>query len=225
MKLLHTLSRAFLHFVKESLVTGGRRSHPGSRSRFGETAVFAPATPLLLLILSLASSSSAQQAQPSEYQVKAAFIFIFAKFVEWPAATFADKTSPLRIGVLGDNPFGTDLEQFVRDKTINDHPLEARECRTLEEAKKCHIVFISASEKNRLPEIIKALQGANILTVGETEGFTESGGIVNFVSEGKKIRFHINDDSAKTEGLKISSKLLSLASSRRANARTGSNGS
>lgn len=216
MNLLQTLASAFLHFVKESLVAGVCRRQPGLKLRFEETTRFG-ATRMLLLCLLLASSSSAQQAQPSEYQVKAAFIFNFAKFVEWPAAAFADKKSPLYIGVLGDNPFGADLERFIRDKTMNDHPLTMRECRTLEEAKKCHILFISASEKKRLPEIFQALQGANVLTVSETDGFTETGGMVNFVSEGNKIRFHINDGSAKSAGLKISSKLLILASPRRAN--------
>jgi len=100
---------------------------------------------------------------------------------------------------------------------MNDRPLAVRECRTVEEGKKCHILFISASEKKRLPEIFKTLQGVNVLTVGETERFTEAGGIVNFVSEENKIRFQINDVNAKNAGLKISSKLLSLASSRRAN--------
>lgn len=217
MKLLRTLSSAFLRFVKENLVAGVCRRQPGSKLRFEETTRFG-ATLMLLLSLLLASSSSAQPAQPSEYQVKAAFIFNFAKFIEWPAATFANEKSPLYIGVLGDNPFGADLERFIRDKTINDHPLTMRECPTLEEAKKCHILFISASEKKRLPEIFKTLQGANVLTVSETDGFTEMGGMVNFVSEGNKIRFQINDGSAKSAGLKVSAKLLSLAWSRRASA-------
>jgi hypothetical protein len=216
MKLLQKLS-SFLHFVKENLVAGVCRRQPGSKLRFEETTRFG-ATRMLLLCLSLASSSSAQQAQPSEYQIKAAFIFNFAKFVEWPAAAFADEKSPLCIGVFGDNPFGADLERFIRDKTINDHPLTMRECPTLEEAKKCHILFISASEKTRLREIFKTLQGANVLTVSETDGFTEMGGMVNFVSEGNKIRFQIDDGSAKSVGLKISAKLLSLAAPRRARA-------
>jgi hypothetical protein len=179
--------------------------------RFGAAPIF------LLSLLLTCGGASAQQAQPSEYQIKAAFISNFAKFVEWPAVAFTDEKSPLCIGVLGENPFGADLERLIRDKAVNDRPLAVRECRTAEEGKKCHILFISSSEKKRLPEIFKTLQGANVFTVGETERFTEAGGIVNFVSEGNKIRFQINDNNAKNAGLKISSKLLSLASSRRAN--------
>ncbi len=217
MRLLRALSSPFLQLMKNSLVAAARRRQSGWRSRFAGPVCF-PSAVILVSVLLTSPPIAAQEAQPSEYQIKAAFIFNFAKFVEWPATAFAEATSPLCIGVIGENPFGTDLERFVRDKRINDHPLTMRECRTLEEAKKCHIVFISSSEKKRLQEILKALQGANVLTVSETEGFTENGGIVNFVSEGKKIRFQINDGSAKSAGLKISSKLLSLASPRRASA-------
>lgn len=216
MKSLQTLSSAFLYFVKANLGAAPRHQR-GSKLRFGKGTSFG-APFMLLLCLLFNPVSSAQQAQPSEYQIKAAFIFNFAKFIEWPAATFADDKSPLCIGVLGNNPFGADLERFLRDKTINDHPLTVRECRTVEEGKKCQILFVSASEAKRLPEIFKALQGAKVLTVGETDGFIESGGMVNFVSEAKKIRFQINDVAAKSAGLKISSKLLTLASSRRASA-------
>lgn len=218
MKLLQTLSSAFLHLVPEKLAAAMRRRQAGLNPCLA--AILRRSAPLMLLLslLLIPGRGSAQQTQPSEYQVKAAFLFNFAKFVEWPAAAFADAKAPLCIGVLGDNPFGADLERSIRDKTINDRPLTMRECRTVEEGKKCHILFISASEKKRLPEIIKALEGANVLTVGETDGFTEAGGMVNFVPEGNKFRFQINDVSAKSAGLKVSSKLLSLAAPRRASA-------
>ncbi len=170
----------------------------------------------------MAARTPAQTAQPSEYQVKAALIFNFAKFVEWPTAAFASANSPLTVGVLGENPFGSELERYG-DKTINDRPLIIRECKNLEEARQCHILFISVSEKKRLPEILQAIQGANVLTVSETDGFADEGGMVNFVAEGKKIRFQINDASARSAGLKISSKLLTLAS-KRPNAGTGAPG-
>jgi len=218
MKLLETLSSAFLHFVKANLGAATPR-YRSSQLRFAESTRFAALLIFLpCLCLLFTFKGSAQPAQPSEYQVKAAFLFNFAKFVEWPPATFPDDKSPLCIGVLGANPFGVDLERFVRDKTINGHPLIVRECHTVEDGKKCQILFVSASEAKQLPDILKGLQGANVLTVGETDGFIESGGIVNFVSEANKIRFQINDAVAKSAGLKISSKLLSLASSRRASA-------
>ena len=170
-----------------------------------------------ILVLSLVwllsvGDGRAQESQPTEYQIKAAFLFNFAKFVEWPPEAFADANSPLVIGVLGENPFGDDLERTIRGKTINNRPLVIKEFRSPAEATNCHILFISTSEKQRLPEILKSLHGTSVLTVGETDRFTETGGMINFVTEGNKIRFQINVEAAKSAGLKVSSKLLSLAS-------------
>jgi len=165
---------------------------------------------LLLSLLLTPHGSHAQNSQPSEYQVKAAFIFNFAKFVEWPPGAFADARSPLLIGILGESPFGTDFEQAVRGKTLNNRPVTVKECRTTEEARKCHVLFISTSEKARLKEIFKDLASTNILTVGETEDFIKDGGMIRFFWEGNKIRFEISGDVAKKAGLKIDSKLLSL---------------
>jgi hypothetical protein len=166
---------------------------------------------LSLGLLLAAAPGHAQAPPPSEYQLKAAFLFNFAKFIDWPPEAFADDKSPLIIGILGDNPFGNDLEPTVAGKKINDHPITIRMFRAAAEATNCHILFISNSEKKRLPEIIQSLRGTSILSVGETERFIETGGMVNFVQEASKIRFQINDDAAKAARLKISSKLLSLA--------------
>ena len=166
---------------------------------------------LSLGLLLTAVSSQAQDFQPSEYQVKAAFLFNFAKFVEWPPEAFATDTSPIVIGVLGENPFGGDLEATIRSKQINNRSLVIKEFRSPTEATNCHILFISASEKTRLPEILSGLSKTNVLTVSETEGFTASGGMVNFVRENNKIRFQINDAAARSANLRVSSKLLSLA--------------
>lgn len=167
----------------------------------------------LILLLSLAlmpSGSRAQDTQPSEYQVKAALIFAFVKYVEWPAASFTKAQSPLCIGVLGDNPFGPDLEQTVHGKILNSRPLVVKQCQTLEEARQCHVLFIGTSENKRLQEIFDGLRGAHVLTVGETENFIKSGGMINFFREGNKFRFEINDAAAKKAELKIDSKLLGL---------------
>ena len=215
-KMLGTLSRAF-PLMKAS--AGAARQNDSLSPQLQIAANFSLRAPLIfLLCLLFTFKGNPQPTQPTEYQVKAAFLLNFAKFVEWPSTTFADDKEPLCFGVLGANPFGTDLEQFLRDKTIGGRPLSVRECRTVEDGKKCQILFVSAAEAKRLPDILKALQGANVLTVGENDGFIESGGIINFISEANKIRFQINEAVAKAAGLKISSKLLSLASSRRARA-------
>lgn len=172
------------------------------------------ATPLAILFLAWLWSPSgcwAQTTQPTEYQIKAAFLYNFAKFVEWPSAAFDDASSPIVIGILGDNPFHDDLANTIRGKKIDEHPLVVKELRSLSEATNCHILFISASEKKRLPEILAGIKGASVLTVGEMDRFTEAGGMINFVLEKTKIRFQINSDAASTVRLKISSKLLNLA--------------
>jgi hypothetical protein len=165
----------------------------------------------LILLMLISGTGRAQESRPTEYQIKAAFIFNFAKFIDWPAQALPQATSPLVIGILGENPFHDDLARTIRDKTIDDHPLVIKEFRSSAQTTNCHILFICTSEKNRLPEILRTLKGTSVLTVGETERFTEIGGMINFVFEGTKIRFQINNDAATSAGLKISSKLLRLA--------------
>jgi hypothetical protein len=175
------------------------------------------ASPSLILGLVLLLTAGGVHAQdqeppsPSEYQLKAAFLFNFAKFVEWPPEAFADEKSPFIIGVLGDNPFGKELERTVEGKIVNGRYIQIREAGSLAEAKKCHILFVCNSENKRLQEVFEALRGASVLTVGDWTHFTESGGMISFVLENSKIRFQINDQAARAAGLKISSKLLNLA--------------
>lgn len=187
---------------------------PCSRRTFQPFTRF-PATLFLHLSLALlvsAVSTRAQPTRPSEYQLKAAFLFNFAKFVDWPPTAFATNSSPLVIGVLGEaNPFGEDLAKTVRNKTINHRPLQVKEIQAVTEATNCHILFICTSEKKRWPEIFAGLRQTPALTVGETDRFLQSGGMINFVLERNRIRFEINDEAAKKAGLKISSKLLGLA--------------
>ena len=201
------------------------RPGPGSGSAAGKNSVchlqgkVVPGTRALIkkfvwflsLIFALGFEGFAQESSPSEYQIKAAFLYNFAKFVEWPPQAFANPQSPIVIGVLGKNVFGDDLEHTIHNKIINRHPFQCEELHSLREATNCQILFISASEKNRLPKILKDLRGANILTVSETDQFIQAGGMINFVIENDEVHFQINDDAAKKAGLKISSKLLSLA--------------
>ncbi len=167
-------------------------------------------TGLLLGLLAVARPGRAQEVGPSEYQVKAAFLYNFAKFVKWPDKSFASTNSPLVIGILGDNPFGTDLEVAVKNKTINGHPLLIKQVAPAE-LKSCHVVFISRTPKRNLPETLEPLKRESILTVSEVEEFTGAGGMICFTMEENKVRFEINDAAAKMAGLSISSKLLNLA--------------
>jgi YfiR/HmsC-like len=168
---------------------------------------------LLTLMLAVAENRvRAQESTPSEYQVKAAFLYNFGKFVSWPPRDFASKTAPLVIGVLGDNPFHDDLEHMIAGKNIGGHPVVFQAITTLTNANKCHILFISVSAQKDTPDIFAALHGANVLTVTENMAhFAGSGFVINFVMEQDKIRFEINDTAATQAGLTISSKLMSLA--------------
>ena len=149
---------------------------------------------------------------PTEYQVKAAFIYNFARFVEWPTQSFADASSPMVIGLLGDNPFGKNMDAFIAGKEINGHPLQFKELASPAEAVNCQILFISKSEKSRLPNILAGLSTASVLTVSDLDNFADKGGMIYlFLDDQRRVRFQIDNDTAKKAGLTISSKLLELA--------------
>ena len=154
---------------------------------------------------------SGEVPQPSEYQLKAAFLYNFAKFVEWPKEAFAGPTTPFTIGVLGQNPFGDELNRTVQNKDLNGHPIAIKYLRTVSEAGTCHILFICSSERRRMADILKVASAGNVLTVAETDRFLQAGGMIRFVMEENKVRFDINDEAAKSAGLRISSKLLGVA--------------
>jgi hypothetical protein len=149
-------------------------------------------------------------AVPVEYEVKAAFIHNFAKFIEWPASAFEKADSPLRIGILGEGPINAPL-MGMRGKQVQNRSLEITRVRRINDLRQYHIVFVNPSEKGRTRSILRALKGTGILTIGDFEGFAEQGGALNFYLEEGKVRFEINDCAARRENLKVSSKLLRLA--------------
>ena len=185
------------------------REHPAIRLKQPAPTAF---WSLWVVALSLVFASSCPaQTAPTEYQIKAAFLFNFAKFVDWPVPADPSSNAPIVIGVLGENVFQDDLAAAINGKTINNHPLQFRQFRSALETTNCQILFISPSEKSRFARIIGELHNASILTVSETDHFIEDGGMINFVIVEKRVRFQINNDAAKKAGLTISSKLLSLA--------------
>jgi len=161
-----------------------------------------------LAALPAPAPGASEFAAPTEYQVKAAFLYNFAKFVEWPDA---QPRAPFVIGVLGDDPFGPVLDQTVTGKTVLSRPLAVRRLADAADAPQVDILFIAASERARLPEVLRRLRGANVLTVGDTENFVGRGGMVGFRIAGNTVRFDINLREATRAGLRISSQLLRLA--------------
>jgi len=166
---------------------------------------------LIILFAVCAVTNAADTSSPGEYQVKAAFLYNFAKFVEWPTEAFPATNTAIILCILGEDPFGIDLEQAVKGKTANGKELTIRRIKEVQELKICHILFISSSEKKRLSQILEVTKNSSILTVGEMDRFAKLGGIINFVIEENKVRFEINVDVAEQAGLKINSKLLKLA--------------
>lgn len=209
-KLCRLFHRA-LNQIQASAIGDDVARQPGEKTASG---IFSPlVAAMLLLVFAFAPELKglAQETSPTEYQIKAAFLYNFAKFVEWPPQAFADVKSPIIIGVLGQNVFDNNLEKIIQGKTVNNRPFLFKEFHTATEATNCHILFISTSEKEKLPRILASLRGTSVLTVSETDQFIAAGGMINFVIEDQKVHFQINDEAAKKAGLKISSKLLSLA--------------
>lgn len=162
-----------------------------------------------LLACTLAEAAAGGAPVAGEYQVKAAFLFNFAKFVNWPAATFESSRSPISICVVGPDPFDGALEQTIGERTVRGRPVVVRSADGPESAAACQIVFFAESE--RALSLARRLARAPVLTVGETDGFAEDGGIVNFKIEENRVRFEINPDAASRAGLRLSSQLLNLA--------------
>jgi hypothetical protein len=144
-----------------------------------------------------------------EYEVKAAFLYQFTKFVQWPEDAGSDKM--FTICILGKDPFGDVLNQ-LEHQTVGDRQVNVTRMKDLENVQACELLFISDSEKQRIEKILEDLKGRGVLTVSEVEGFLNNGGVINFVKRGNKIKFEINQREAEHAGIKISSKLLSVAS-------------
>lgn len=158
----------------------------------------------------LSASSAPAQTVPDEYQVKAAYVLNFARFVEWPTDALS-ASSPIVIAIVGDDPFGGALEEVLRGKSANGHPIQLRHLSGNEALTGCQIVFISTSEEPRLPEILRRLGHNSVLTVSDIDRFSLRGGVVEFRMVGNRVRFDINRAPAIAAQLTISSKLLSVA--------------
>jgi hypothetical protein len=166
------------------------------------------ATALLLLTLS-SVVDPADARHPNEYQIKAAFLYNFAKFVKWPEDGAGGTT--FVIGVLGQDPFGEVLDQTFAGKTILEKQAEVRRFTDVASASKAQILFVGSSETPHLAQVLHSLQGTHVLTVGDIDGFADRGGMIAFRLRDDFVRFDINLDEAKLAQLKISSQLIRVA--------------
>ena len=204
-----------MHTAPASLAYAGAWGGSASNTSMGHRSIRRACGPVCAFaFLALAAPLGRIEAEApiaDEYPVKAAFLFNFAKFVEWPADAFKGPEDPFMICVLGQNPFGRALGDVVRDKTVGNRAFVVRDVANAQQANKCQIVFVTASERKHFRSLLEEFKGRSILTVGEAEDFTENGGIINFKLKDARVRIEIDAGAAERAKLHISSKLLSLA--------------
>lgn len=147
----------------------------------------------------------------SDYQVKAAYFYSFAKFVEWPSQSFRDGSEAVRLCILNDRLFEIELVRIVKGKSIAGHPIDVVQVQDGTQARTCHALFINSTQTRNTRRVIEALQGTSVLTVGEAGDFLEEGGVINFVLEDDRVQFQVNKKAAVDAKLYISSRLLSVA--------------
>ena len=203
-------SKSIAGLMNLILLSYGRRAKRWHKSMEADLWLFCRRFLELLVVLAMLPNAATAQSA-SEYQVKAAFLFNFAKFVEWPADSFPTADAPLQICVLGPDPFGRDFEQVIEDKAVNGHRLEVAHPEGVPQARACQILFISSSEKQKVRDILQSLAGVSVLTVGDTPGFAKMGGMINFVLDESRVRFEINVKAAERAHLKLSARLLTVA--------------
>jgi hypothetical protein len=146
-----------------------------------------------------------------EYVVKAGFLYNFAKYVDWPEDAFEKADTPISIGIVGKDPFGEDLEKTLKNKTVKDRAFTIQRFREPAEIRKCHILFVARSEKERVAEVLKKVDAMPVLTVGEEGSFCPAGGAISILIEKDKPKLEVNPDAAESAKLTINSKLLKVA--------------
>jgi uncharacterized protein DUF4154 len=166
---------------------------------------------LVAITLGCLAQAGLRASDSPEYDVKAAFLFNFAKFVEWPPSSFAGPEAPLAICVLGHDPFGTTLDNVVRGESANDRVIAVDRPQNATAARSCQILFVSASEQPRFAEILRTIDRSRTLTVSDVPGFLEAGGALRFFLAGNHVRFEINAAATERAQFRVSSKLMRVA--------------
>jgi hypothetical protein len=170
------------------------------------------ATAAVLIPVDTARTALAQSAT-SEYHVKAAFLFHFVQLVEWPVGAPGNDVNPVTVCTIGEDPFQGDLEATLAGQSVGTRPFRVRHLKPLEDFQGCQVLFVSRRDAVRLGRLLVELKDGPILTVGESDGFAQQGGMIGFLLVDNKVRFEINLEAAERANLKISSRLLLLAKS------------
>ena len=151
------------------------------------------------------------QASLQEYALKSVFLFNFCRFIEWPDRAFASREEPIIIGVIGDDPFGPMLEETVKGEKLRGRSIRIEHYRKPSEIGRCHVLFVAGSDSGRFDDVLRAVAGRSVVTVGETEEFLDSGGMIALTAERNRVRLSINPSRLRAEHLVASSKLLRVA--------------
>jgi hypothetical protein len=202
---------------------GTHRYQSGSRSRalWRRLVLFSWLSLAVLALVFLTPRLAAQQAKPSEYAVKAAYLYNFARFVEWPAGVAAASKDSFIICVLGQDPFGPALDATLAGEKIDGKPVVAKRISKPQDSVGCRILFISPSEDARLKDILATVDKSGLLTVSDMAQFSRRGGMIQLVLDGSKVRFEVNVTNARAAGLTLSSELLKVAIAVRENNQSG----
>jgi hypothetical protein len=166
---------------------------------------------LLALALSFSAGSLLAQTVAKEYRIKAAYLFNFSQYVEWPADAFKDSNDPLTYCTIGDDPFQGMLDESLNAKFAGTRPLRVQHLRPSENFQGCQILFIGTNEKKHIAEVVETLKQLPVLVVGESSHFIQQGGTIGFLSENNTVRFEVNLDAAQRARLNVSATLLSVA--------------
>ena len=166
---------------------------------------------LLSAVVVLACSMAGAAQNATDEQVKAAYLYNFAKFVEWPAHAFAGSNAPIRLCVFNQDPIEADLRKIVEGKSIANHSVAVVAVRTEAEYRACHVLFIRTAQGGQAKQILEGLRGASVLTVSDAEEFVREGGIIQFVLNNDRIQFEVNHKAAGDAQLEVSSRLLRVA--------------
>ncbi len=166
---------------------------------------------LFSVLAGLSLTSGAIAGVAEEYQVKAAFFYHFARFIEWPADKFSSKDDPFRVCIVGKNPFQGELENILSSKKVHNRSFSLMSEVSDSRLSQCHVVFVSNVAAERLKAVSHILKGKSVLTIGERSDFIQLGGMVRLFVENSKVRFGINPQATQQAHLEVSSKLLRLA--------------
>jgi hypothetical protein len=156
-------------------------------------------------------AGGAARLDPTEYGLKSVFLYQFCRFMEWPGSAFSSPNDPLVIGVVGEDPFGELLREAVEGETYHGRPIRIEHYRSPRDIRKCHLLFVSRSNVDQMSEILAQVAGKSVVTVGETDGFLDRGGMIALTADRNRVRLRVNASSLRAANVDVSSKLLRVA--------------